>query len=348
LRTGGHTTVIQRLLDERAQRPPSDFEDTTTTIAVMLRVLPPLKALVVVESAALRQLIERRLAAAVLEVESIAEAAEGLRRATLEFRPLILTDSPEFIQRLRSTSLPRPPFVVYVAPLDDSDERWAGLSAGADECIAQRSSDREWMARIASGKRIAELESVLRTTLADNRRLSAVDELTRVASRRFFAKHFPREVDRAARYGRALSLILCDIDHFKKINDTLGHQGGDDVLKQFGPRLQQVLRRGTDWVARLGGEEFAVVLPETSYEPGCETAKKLRALVAHSPFSVQGNDLKVTASFGVCGLDKVPAGERKTAERMLKAADAALYRSKNDGRNRVTGARSEASAAEKG
>jgi two-component system cell cycle response regulator len=307
----------------------------------MLRVLPALKALVVVESAPLRQLIERRLAAGILEVESVADDEEGMRRAAIEFRPLILTDSLEFIRRLRALPPKRTPFIIYVAPLDDSDERWAGLSAGADECIAQRASDREWMARIASGKRIAELESVLRTTLADNRRLSAVDELTRVASRRFFAKHFPREVDRATRYGRALSLILCDIDHFKKINDTLGHQGGDDVLKQFGPRLQKVLRRGVDWVARLGGEEFAVVLPETGYEPGCETAKKLRALITHTPFSVQGTDLKVTASFGVCGLDKVPAGERKTAERMLKSADAALYRSKNDGRNRVTGARSD-------
>jgi PleD family two-component response regulator len=96
---------------------------------------------------------------------------------------------------------------------------------------------------------------VLRVTLAENRKLSATDDLTRVASRRFFSKHFPREVERAARYGRALSLILCDIDLFKSINDSLGHAGGDQVLKQFGARLQKQLRRGIDWVARIGGEE---------------------------------------------------------------------------------------------
>ena len=102
---------------------------------------------------------------------------------------------------------------------------------------------------------------MLRIALVENRKLSTTDDLTRVASRRFFTKHFPREVDRAARYARPLSLILCDIDHFKNINDTLGHAGGDEVLRQFGGRLQEVLRRGVDWVARIGGEEFAVVLP---------------------------------------------------------------------------------------
>jgi PleD family two-component response regulator len=104
---------------------------------------------------------------------------------------------------------------------------------------------------------------------------------------RFFSKHFPREVQRAARYGRALSLVLCDIDLFKGINDTHGHACGDQVLREFSARLQHSLRRGIDWVARIGGEEFAVVS-------------------AASP------------------------------ERLLKIADAALYRSKNTGRNRVT------------
>src|SRR2546430_16609612 len=100
--------------------------------------------------------------------------------------------------------------------------------------------------RIRAARRITELESVLRITLEENRKLSSTDELTRAASRRFFGKHFPREVERAARYKRALSLALCDIDHFKKINDTLGHAGGDEILQQFGPRLQQALRRGID------------------------------------------------------------------------------------------------------
>jgi diguanylate cyclase (GGDEF)-like protein len=157
-----------------------------------------------------------------------------------------------------------------------------------------------------------------------------------VASRRFFTKHFPREVERAARYGRALSLILCDIDHFKNVNDTLGHAGGDEVLRQFGSRLQDTLRRGVDWVARIGGEEFAIVLPETNYEQALDVARKLRLAVAHKTFEAQARSVGITASFGLCGLESVPTGVRKIAESLVKIADAALYRSKNSGRNRVT------------
>ncbi len=136
--------------------------------------------------------------------------------------------------------------------------------------------------------------------------------------------------------GADLSLVLCDIDHFKKLNDTLGHAGGDQVLRQFGQRLQQTLRRGIDWVARIGGEEFAVVLPETAYEPALEVARKLRLAVAKAPFTYDRKNVEVTASFGLCGLDRVQAGERQLAQRVLKIADAALYKSKHGGRNRVT------------
>ncbi|HUI60402.1 MAG TPA: GGDEF domain-containing protein, partial [Steroidobacteraceae bacterium] len=167
-------------------------------------------------------------------------------------------------------------------------------------------------------------------------KLSTTDDLTRVASRRFFTKHFPREVERAARYGRSLSLILCDIDHFKNINDSLGHAGGDEILRQFGTRLQEILRRGVDWVARIGGEEFAVVLPETGYEKALDVARKLRAAVANKSFDTQDASVDVTASFGLCGLERVPPGARAIAQSLLKVADAALYRSKHAGRNRVT------------
>jgi two-component system cell cycle response regulator len=172
--------------------------------------------------------------------------------------------------------------------------------------------------------------------LTENRKLSTTDDLTRVASRRFFTKHFPREVERAARYRRALALILCDIDHFKNVNDTLGHAGGDEVLRQFGTRLQDELRRGVDWVARIGGEEFAIVLPETNYENALDVARKLRASVANKKFQAQNRSVEITASFGLCGMESVPLGVRKIAENLVKVADAALYRSKNAGRNRVT------------
>jgi two-component system cell cycle response regulator len=334
--SGGQTTVIQRILERRAQRPQASHEETTATIAVMLRVVPPPKALLACQDPALRQQLERRISVDQLDFESVSDEQEALRRFTVEFRPVVVTDAVELVRRLRTLSTDRAPFILFVAELDEAGEREAGLVAGADDCVGRRASDRELDARLAAARRVAELETVLRVTLAENRKLSATDDLTRLASQRFFSKHFPREIERAARYGRALSLILCDIDLFKSINDSLGHAGGDQILRQFGARLQRGLRRGIDWVARIGGEEFAVVLPETGYEAALEVARKLRAAVAQPPFTIEGSGIAVTASFGLCGLDRVPAGERQLAQRVLKIADAALYRSKHSGRNRVT------------
>src|SRR5882762_2140096 len=334
--SGGHTTVIQRVLERRAAKPATIEEGTTATVAVMVRVLPPPKALLVFQDAPLRQHMQRRITPDVLDCESVIDEQEALRRFGAEFRAVVLTDNTELIRKLRSRPTARVPFIVFVAEVDDAQEREAGILAGADECVGRRVSDSELDARIRAARRITELESVLRIALEENRKLSATDELTRAASRRFFGKHFPREVERAARYKRALSLALCDIDHFKKINDTLGHAVGDEILQQFGPRLQQALRRGIDWVARIGGEEFAIVMPETPYEPALEAARKLRAAVSHTQFKAAEKSIHVTASFGLCGMDLVPSGELRLAEHVLRIADAALYRSKESGRNRVT------------
>lgn len=336
MRTGGQTTVIKRVLERRAQQPSATQEDTTATIAVMLRVLPPPRALVAIADAGIRSDFERRIPPDMLDIETASDESQALVSLVTEFRPVVVTDSLELIRRIRSQQSGRAPYIAYVPPLDESREREAGLAAGADDCVGRRVSDRELHARIGAARRIAELEAVLRIALVENRKLSTTDDLTRVASRRFFSKHFPREVERAARYGRPLSLILCDIDYFKNANDTFGHAGGDEILKHFGTRLQESLRRGVDWVARIGGEEFAIVLPETAYEHALDVARKLRANVANKAFKVHGRDIDVTASFGLCGLDRVPVGERKLAEQLLKVADAALYRSKNSGRNRVT------------
>jgi diguanylate cyclase (GGDEF)-like protein len=336
MRGSGDTTVIRRVLERRATRTPNDASDSSVSVASILRVLPPPRALLAFERSALCEEIEGRLVTSVLDLESVTDDETALHILATDLRPLVFTDSPELIRRVRKQSLSTAPFIVYVAELDETADRAVGLVAGADEAIGRRASEEEWSARVGSARRIAELESVLRTTLSENRKLSAIDDLTRVASRRFFAKRFPREVGRAMRYQRALSLVLCDIDWFKRINDSLGHAAGDDILRQFGALLQRVLRTGVDWVARIGGEEFAIVLPETGDRAAVEVARRVRATVADAEFVAQGKTLRVTASFGVCTLGDVPAAERKVAEFMLKAADSALYCSKREGRNRVT------------
>jgi two-component system, cell cycle response regulator len=334
--SGGHTTVIRRVLENRSQPLRSPAPDTTATIAVMVRVMPPPRLLLSVGSEAVKARLVKALDAALVSVE----VAESIPRAVqcLEEEPchLLVTDSHELTRRVRKLRRERNPVVLFVLEVDDRAERQAALEAGADDCIGWRAEEEELHARVSLARRIAELETCLRTTLVENRKLSALDELTGLASRRFFIKHFPREVDRSSRYERALSLVVCDIDHFKRINDSFGHAAGDQVLQQFGRRLQAILRQGIDWIARIGGEEFVIVLPETAPAQATIVANKLRAAVADGRFHVDQGRLAVTASFGVCGVERVPKERKKIADDLLKRADAALYRAKHQGRNRVT------------
>lgn len=336
MRTGGQTTVIKRVLERRAQQPSAIQEDTTATIAVMLRVLPPPRALVAISDAGILSDFVRRIPPDMLDIETATNESEALVSLVTEFRSVVVTDSLELIRKVRLQQSARAPYVVYVPPLDDSREREAGLAAGADDCVGRRVSDREVHARLGAARRIAELESVLRIALVENRKLSTTDDLTRVASRRFFSKHFPREVERAARYGRPLSLILCDIDYFKNANDTLGHAGGDEILKQFGTRLQETLRRGVDWVARIGGEEFAIVLPEVAIPKAHLVAQRLCDRIRHTPCPTAAGAINITASFGISGFAPHRGDQHASPRTLIRAADAALYESKRTGRNRVS------------
>jgi diguanylate cyclase (GGDEF)-like protein len=166
--------------------------------------------------------------------------------------------------------------------------------------------------------------------------LSTVDELTRVGNRRYFDHQWSREVTRAVRSQRPLSLVICDIDRFKSINDRFGHAVGDAVLTEFGERLTHGLRLGEDWVARIGGEEFAVVLPETGRFQALAIAERLRERVSQTPFISSTHALPVTASFGFCSLQRAAPNISGLKDNLLLAADAACYDSKRSGRNRVT------------
>jgi two-component system, cell cycle response regulator len=305
----------------------------------MLRVVALPGALLAISDPILLSHLERRIAPNLLAVKGVSDEREALCLFELELPPLVLTDSLELIRTLRARQGEHVALVVYVSELDGAAERERGLAAGADECVSHRTPDRELHARINFARRIIELEAALRTSVSENRRLSTTDDLTRAASQRFFRKYFPREVHRATRDATALSLILCDIDHFKKINDVLGHPAGDEVLRQFSARLQSGLQRGVEWVARIGGEEFAIVLPQTGYERALSVARQLRRGIADPSFIVYGRKVRVTASFGLCALDRIPADRPKIAKHAVRIADAALYRSKNAGRNRTTATR---------
>src|SRR5579864_2543816 len=166
---GGQTTVVQRVLERRAEKPPTATEGTTAaTIAVMARVLPPPKALLVCQDPQIRQEVERRITADLLDVEVVNDENEARRLFAAEFRPVIVTDSLDMVRKLRARRDKRAPYILFMAELDEATEREAGLTAGADECVGRRVSARELDARLAVARRVAELETVLRITLAEN------------------------------------------------------------------------------------------------------------------------------------------------------------------------------------
>ena len=168
--------------------------------------------------------------------------------------------------------------------------------------------------------------------------LSITDPLTGIYNRGYLTERIPQEIKRAMRYGHALSVIMCDIDHFKKINDTYGHLAGDQVLKQFVQIITGLIRLDVDWVARYGGEEFFVVLPVTNFAGALHQAERLRAGIAKRPFDVDGNQIDVTASFGVTGFNSQETFEKEiTPELIITTADKYLYEAKEQGRNRVVG-----------
>jgi len=225
-------------------------------------------------------------------------------------------------------------YTILLTARDSIENVVAGLQAGADDYLTKPVIEPELIARLNAGRRIVTLERSLRAANEENRRLSIIDPLTGAHNRRYLMEQLPRELERSGRYGRPLSVIMCDVDHFKRVNDTYGHQTGDEVLKWFVARLQDA-RRSSDWVARYGGEEFVIVLPETNVGNAAVAAENLREQVARTPCVCGGAEHSVTASFGVSGW-KTATLAGTTFDALIARCDAGVYASKAAGRNRVT------------
>ena len=163
-------------------------------------------------------------------------------------------------------------------------------------------------------------------------RLTTVDGLTQIYNKRYFLETLEREISRAHRYHRDLSLIMFDIDFFKKVNDTHGHLAGDSVLKQLASVLKARIRR-EDIMARYGGEEFAIILPEIGVSNALTFAEKVRKLVEKTGFKFEDQTIPVTISIGVAAIGQ----GIQTALEFIKLADDKLYQAKVGGRNRVCG-----------
>ena len=165
--------------------------------------------------------------------------------------------------------------------------------------------------------------------------LSVTDPLTGSYNRGYLNEQLQVEIKRSRRYNRHLSIILCDIDDFKQVNDTFGHQTGDAVLKEFVKRGKELIRKNMDWIVRYGGEEFLFVLPDTNIEGGRLMAERLRVNLSQRVFEFNGEVILIESSFGVTGFGPDVSDDKVLPEYMIGVADRYLYHAKENGKNRV-------------
>ena len=324
------------LLERQAILDRTLKDEDHSAMSSILRRHPPVPlALITLESKKARERFAKWLRNANIEIECAASTTEALARLEARTHALLFTDRLELVQATRQLYAGSATHVIFVDVGRDVSVREA-LRMGASEWMPAEPDGEEFWAHLMTARRIASLSAALQLALTDNRILSTVDELTRCGSRRFFEHEFPREVERAGRLRRALSLVMCDIDHFKAVNDSHGHEVGDEVLQEVANRLIQGLRLREDWVARIGGEEFAIVLPEVAGHEALEIAQRLCERVRATPCMTAAGPLTVTISFGVAVFEPIRGEKRPLPRGLLKTADAALYESKRAGRNRVT------------
>ncbi len=291
-----------------------------------------------------RMLMTRFLKNAGYEVDAVADGAAALDKMTKRYYPILITDweMPEMdgvalCQAVRAMQLDGYVYALLLTAREAKEHIITGLEAGADDYLVKPVHEPELIARLNAGRRILKLEHSLRAANRQNRILSITDALTGAFNRRYLMEQLPREVERCRRYAYPLSVLMCDLDHFKQINDQRGHAAGDDVLQQFVARVRSSIRSNSDWIARYGGEEFLVVLPETSYRDGMFVADKIRMLIASAPFRTATGETPVTVSFGVASTSPKGPDILLKVETMLRMADECLYKSKLEGRNRSTG-----------
>jgi diguanylate cyclase (GGDEF)-like protein len=291
-----------------------------------------------------RMLMTRFLKKAGYEVDAVADGTEALEHMTEHYYPFLVTDwempemdGIELCKAVRNLQLDGYVYALLLTARNAKEHIIAGLEAGADDYLVKPVHEPELIARLNTGRRILALEHSLRAANERNRILSVTDPLTGAFNRRYMMEQLPRELERCRRYGNPLSVIMCDVDHFKQVNDVKGHSAGDDVLQQFVARMQRSIRATSDWVARLGGEEFLIVLPETGFQGAMIVAEKIRAIMTSVPFVTREGDVVATSSFGVASTELHGPDLAMKSETLIRAADQCLYTSKQSGRNRATG-----------
>lgn len=221
--------------------------------------------------------------------------------------------------------------VIMVTGREDSEAKVRGLEQGASDYVTKPFDPAELLARVKVQLKIKSLQDKLKQSNQMLLALSITDPLTGLHNRRAMMEFLEKEFARAQRQQKPLSLVMLDLDHFKKINDNYGHQNGDAVLRAIGIELKTHLRK-YDVAARFGGEEFVLILPETGLDEAVQTAERLRQNVADMRFNSELSKLQLTVSLGIATTQN---GRILGLDDLIREADYALYNAKREGRNRV-------------
>jgi two-component system, cell cycle response regulator len=240
-------------------------------------------------------------------------------------------DGLEICSRLRAQVDCPYTYVILVTAKAQAEDVIKGLESGADDYVSKPVKPLELRARLQTGRRILELQQQLLDAQQELRIKATRDFLTGLWNRQAIVDFLERELRHSVRDSSAVGILLADMDHFKRINDTYGHLAGDVVLCETAQRMRGALRQ-CDWIGRYGGEEFLVVLPGCNYPEGLQSAERVRHAVAASPFTLPFGALPVTLSVGMTTTN---GAEGVTTCHLLDSADQALYEAKNRGRNRV-------------
>jgi two-component system, cell cycle response regulator len=241
-------------------------------------------------------------------------------------------DGLRLCSQVRSLERTRNIPILAVTEAEDSARLMRGLEIGINDYLVRPVDRNELLARVRTQIRKKRYAERLRDNVQMSIEAAVTDALTSLHNRRYMESHLGTLVEQAAARGKPLTVLVLDIDFFNAVNDTHGHDAGDDVLREFAVRLKKSIR-GIDLACRYGGEEFVVVMPDTDMAVATVVAERLRRRIAAEPFAIDhgAGRVEVTISIGIASLGQ----SDESAADVLKRADQALYRAKRDGRNRV-------------
>jgi two-component system cell cycle response regulator len=238
-------------------------------------------------------------------------------------------DGITLCKKIRKQESENPPYIVLLTARNETDDVVKGLEAGANDYISKPYNNAELQARLCVGQRMLNLQTELFETKNALQIQATHDALTGLLNRGAIMAALEKEMDRAIRQSKTLTIGMCDIDHFKQVNDNHGHLAGDEVLREVAKRFRSSLRP-YDEIGRYGGEEFLFLL-HSSIEQAPKLFERIRRDIADTPISANATELTITISCGVTFF--IPPKDKRDATSLLAAADKALYQAKDGGRN---------------